>query len=161
MNRPQAQYWLKQARAKARNASAPVRLMVAKAIRRFRELCRGIFGRLKQGYGTANYREAEQAGRAWGHLAWIVKPYDPTRNRLRDVVKREGDALARATARYLTLNSEYVARRSFDKSRYAPIAQTHPWRGLLTNQSPCKAFESGHNVLPGMERFIEPERAAA
>ena len=60
--------------------------------------------------------------------------HNPERNKLRDVVKQQGDALARAAAKFLSLNGEYVARRSWDKARHAPIPQTHPWRGLLTVQ---------------------------
>lgn len=89
---------------------------------------------LTQGYDVAPYsRAASLAGAAWEYLA-ALPVIDPERNRLREVIRQQGDRLASAAAKYLSLNAEYIARRSFAKARYAPIVQTHPWRGLLTTQ---------------------------
>ena len=91
--------------------------------------------------------------------ALMAAPLDnPERNRLREVVRGSPAQMFNKCRRFLTLGAVYAERETFRrKMQEAPP----PYHVLLarvcpvkpTCQSPAHSFESGHNCLPGMEKW--------
>ncbi len=78
---------------------------------------------------------------------------NPERNRLRDVIRFEGEKLASKAAKFLTLAEEYSRRRTFRREQEKPPYRPNVLCG--TRQLPALPFETGRSVLPGMEQWLE------
>jgi hypothetical protein len=78
---------------------------------------------------------------------------DAARPKLRDVVPYSAKKLESLTAKYLSRSPEFTAKR---RPQWWNVTNREPKYPAWTNkktQAPCLPFESGKNVLPGMEAF--------
>lgn len=100
---------------------------------------------------------------AWTRADVALLALDPAAPRasLRDRVGLKPTTLASRAARFLSMYSDYSERNGF-RQRYfrdkLPSNVTPAW-AHGTRQLQCKPFESGWNVLPGMERWARGARA--
>ena len=80
---------------------------------------------------------------------------NPERDKLRDRVPFGPKRLDQMTRKYLSLSPEFHVRREpqwWMKTNPEPV---YPACSRPPRPAPCKPFESGRNVLPGMEAFAK------
>jgi hypothetical protein len=92
--------------------------------------------------------------------ALFASPVDAPRDRLADLVPFNAKKLAMKARKFLTLSAVYAEREAFINPLHEPLPKRpiYPSWTNGTRQSHCMPFESGPNVLPGLEEFASQVR---
>jgi hypothetical protein len=80
---------------------------------------------------------------------------NPERQSLRDRVPYSAKKLETLTRSWLSASPEFTVKRKAQWWMDTPSKPIYPAWTAKKTQAPCLPFESGRNVLPGMEAFAE------